>query len=317
MAKLALSPRRPASCNRRIPLSFVPYATTISPERTTMREQLEKILDSIPAFLDKTTNRVEEAVAGIPERVQYLFSEDGPLGALNFWRINKESIKGTGQQLLESGELLVKGDADGFREKASGIDLSWLKPTRRSEPANGSRPGRTVADQLQDTVLFLLESLTPWDFDRHDFGLTFVTVWNDLDTFKREGESDAIVKMTSTIKPLYQEWKLTARTKLLDLGENTAVFGKAGMYLAGNKPAYIGLEADRVWEIPRLPGTMVFVNVNYRSSRKPQADPIRTTVGIQQDFTIAKGIDLTLRLAFNPLDRHDITVTPIPNGSYF
>lgn len=317
MAKLAISPRRPASCHGPIPISFVPYATTISSERTTLREQLEKILESIPAFLDKTTNKVEEAVAGIPERVQYLFSEEGPLGALNFWRENKENITSTGQQLLESGELLVKGDADGFRDKASGIDFSWLKPTRVSEQENGKRHRRTVADQVQNTCLFLIESLTPWDFDRHDFGLTFVTVWNDLDTFKREGANEAIVKMASTIKPLYQEWKLTARTKLIDLGENATVFGKAGMHLAGNKPAYIGLEADRVWQIPRLPGTMLFVNVNYRSSRKPQADPIRTTVGIQQDFTVAKGIDLTLRLAFNPLDRHDITVTPIPNGSYF
>ncbi|KAI0560407.1 hypothetical protein FGB62_113g11 [Gracilaria domingensis] len=318
MNRLSISPRRPVWSRPHHQAALVICATTPTPETLTLKQQLEAILDALPTFLDTATGRVEKAVASIPDQVKYLFSDEGPLGVLNFWRENKENISTTGQQLLESGELLVKGDTDAFREKASGINLSWLRPLRqRSRPSETADDNITITHQVRNTLLFLIDSLTPWDFDRHDFGLTFVTIWNDANALKEGDVNRAVLKMTSTIKPIEQEWKLSARTKLFDLGENAVVFGKAGLYLAGNRPAYIGAEADRVWPIPKLPGTKLFANVNYRSSRKPQDDPVKLTCGIEQEFAVAKGIDLTLRLAFNLMENMDMRIYPVPSGSYF
>lgn len=103
----------------------------------------------------------------------------------------------------------------------------------------------------------------------------------------------------------------------MDLGENTVVFGKAALYLAGELPPYVGVEADRVWKLGRLEGTRLFANINYRSSRKPQVDPVRLSFGVQQDFELAKDVVLTLRIGLNPLAWDNFFVTPVPNGEYF
>ncbi|CAN8068772.1 unnamed protein product [Agarophyton chilense] len=310
----SVSPRRPIRSRHHRWVRIAPCATTPVPDTQTLKQQLEAILEGIPRFLDNASNRVEKAVTDIPDQVKYLFSEEGPLGVLTFWRENKDNISNTGQQLLESGERLAKGDAKGFREKASGINLSWLRPVRRLGSSESLDDATIVTDQVRKTVLFLIDSLTPWDFDRHDFGLTFATVWNDVDTSKSADVRVPSLKMTSTIKPVEQEWKLSARGKLFALGENAMVFGKAGLYLAGDKAAYIGAEADRVWSIPRLPNTKIFANANYRSSRKPQAEPFKVSCGIQQDLEVAKGLELTLRIALNLTEKLGFSVYPVPNG---
>lgn len=305
--KSFVSPRRP-------PLLAYNPPPEAGAEPRNLRAQLESLLEAIPRVIDKASDNVESTLSDLPGHVQHLFSEDGPLGALYFWRENRQKITDAGKTIRDSGEALVKGDADEFRSRASRLDLSWLRPRPSSlstPPADGEFETR-----VRNVVLFMVESLTPWDFDRHDFGLTFANVWVDADALKTE-HKNVVVKMTSTIKPVEREWKVTARTKLIELGEDAVVFGKAGLYLAGDQPAYIGVEADRVWKLPKLPDTKFFMNVNYRNSRKPQFDPVRTSLGLQQDFRIAKGLDLTLRLGINPLDRTDWYVTPVPNGSYF
>lgn len=312
----SISPRRPSIGSRR---TYV-IACVPEPDPETLRQKLEGLLEAIPQAIDRAADTVESTFTSIPSQAQQLFSEDGLLGALVFWRENKENIKSAGQVVKESGEALVKGDTETFRQRASQFDLRWLRPRHRLHTLRTNIEDYEGASELErrarNLALFMIESLTPWDFDRHDFGLTFATVWLDAQTVERQGEN-GYIKMTSTIKPLHREWKVSGRTKLLDLGEDTAVFGKAGMYLHGNKPAFVGVEADHVWHLPKLENTKVFANINYRSSRRPTADPIKTSVGLQQDFFFGKGLDLTLRVGINLLDRTDWYVTPVPNCSYF
>lgn len=281
----------------------------------------------IPRFVDRASQQVEDAATSIPGHVRNLFSADGPLGALQFWRENKDQIEEATSTLLDTGEAAVRGDSDSFRRNAARLDFRWLRPRPAGpiEPLvddggiSGARRARfNLERQVRNLILFALDSLTPWDYDRHDFGLTFAHTWVDIDANAgRVDAPPAVVKLTSTIKPLEKEWKLSARSKLMELPEGAVVFGKAGLYLAGDRPAYIGAEADRVWKVPRLKGTKVFVNVNYRSSRKPDVDPISTSVGVQQDFEVWKGVQVTLRIGTNPLEMEKIFVTPVPNGSYF
>lgn len=278
----------------------------------------------IPRFVDRASQQVEGAASSIPGHVRHLFSADGPLGALQFWRENKDQIEDTTTTLLDTGEAAVRGDSESFRRNASRLDLRWLRP-RPIEPlveddgvSDRRRARFNFERQVRNVVLFTLDSLTPWDFDRHDFGLTFAHTWVDIDANAgRVNAPPAVVKLTSTINPLEKEWKLSARSKLMELPEGAVVFGKAGLYLTGDRPAYIGVEADRVWKVPKLKGTKVFVNVNYRSSRKPDMDPIMTSIGVQQDFEIWKGVQLTLRIGTNPVEREKFFVTPVPHGSYF
>lgn len=326
-----VSPRRPplrhphqrSSPRRNGHLYILACTPTPLPPKT-LKRRLEELLDSIPTFLDRTVSTVESSASSIPEHVRNLFAPGGALSALIFWRDNSENLRSTGKTLLNSGEALVKGDTESFRERASGLDFSWLRQKRRESENAGeaqapSLPGGDDAleKRVRSAAVFVLESLTPWDFDRHDFGLTFANVWYDVDISQRESDPMAIVKMTSTIKPLEQEWKVSARTKFLDLGEDACIFGKTGIYLAGDKPAYIGLEADRVFPLPNLKDTKLFVNVNYNSSRKPDADPVKSSFGLQQDFQIAKGFELTLRVGINPVTKEKWYVSPVPYGSYF
>jgi hypothetical protein len=186
------------------------------------------------------------------------------------------------------------------------------------------RQGRVVLDSTatrtaswQHTVLYLAEAICPWDYDRKEPSLTFVNVWTDVEAITTDRDTTK-VKVTSTIKPLHQEWKLTARTKLLKLGDEGIVFGKAGIYLVGDKDPYVGVEADRTWQLPKLSGTKLFLNANYRSSRKPDSEPVVASIGLQQRFRIRQGLEFTLRAGVgtqNGMSR--MYLAPIPFGSYY
>lgn len=315
----SLCPRRPQ--RKHLPLACVP-----APQPDTLRTRLEHLLNSLPRYAERVSEEASDAVESLPERVRHLFSRDGPFGALQFWREHEKDIKKTTTDLIDTGEAAVRRDAERVKRGVLGLDFRWLfrRPVEQEEiepalePVTRSKTKFNLEKQVKNIALFALDALTPWDFDRHDFGLTFVNVWEDVDTHTGGPDAaPAVVKMTSTIKPLFGEWKLSARSKLLELPEGAVVFGKAGLYLAGERPAYVGVEADRVWKVAGLKGTKIYVNVNYRSSRKPDVDPIKTSLGVQQDFEMWNGITLTIRVGLDPLQRDKILITPVPNGSYF
>lgn len=284
------------------------------PPIETLKSRLESLLKLIPKYI----SRAEEAASKAPEHVRALFARDGPLGILQFWRANRANIEDSSRALLDTGESALRGNSEAFRDAANRVDLSWL-PFRRAQSLDGSSAGReeVSAEQLaRNVTLCALDALTPWDFDRHDFGLTFANTWIDADALGVDG-MPGLVKLTSTINVLEREWKVSARTKLLEIGKSGVVFGKAGMYLAGERPAYIGVEADRIWSVKGLPATWVFANVNYRSSRKPATDPVRASFGVQQELTMFKGVVLTLRVGYDPMTREKWFVTPMPNREYF
>lgn len=297
------SPRRPPGIHSgHILLNITPPIPPSPPP--TLKSRLDSLLNSIPDFIQRASESTESLTESIPQQARRLFSKDGPLGVLQFWRHNRDNIEQTTTTLRDAGKSILRRDEDAFKRNASLLDFSWLQ----------NNDGELhLGTMLKSLGMFTLDSLTPWDFDHHDFGLTFATVWEDIDA----GEINTGVKLTSTIKPLEKEWKVSARRRLMDLGENSVVFGKAATYLAGEYPAYVGVEADRVWKFGRWEGTKLFLNVNYRSSRKPRLDPIRLSCGVQQDFELAKDVILTLRIGLNPLERERFFVTPVPNGEYF
>ena len=315
-------------------------AVTPSPQQNnvsdTLRDQLERILGAIPRALNRAANQTEQAATGVPDAAAKLFAKDGPFGFLQFWRDNEENLNRTGTKIRESGQNLIKGDTKRFREQASEIDFSWLNPNSSRSTRDTDQIQISPKDILTDENIrtefiskvrsiasFAVKSLTPWDFDRHEFNLTLANTWLDEGTLRRNETSGfnqaSVIKMTSTIKPLDSEWKLTARSKLLELGGGGVVFGKAGIYIAGDQPPYIGVEADRVWTVPRLSdlGTKLFANVNYRSSRKPETEPVKSSFGIQQEVDISDAYVLTFRIGINPLQRDKLLFTPMPNRSYF
>lgn len=297
MARAATSPRRPHS--RRPALLAAPPPP---PPPDTLKARLEELLRLLPEY----AARAGSAAAALPEHARRLFADDGPLAAARFWRDNRENAGAAADALLDAGAGAVRGDADAFSRAAARLDLRWLRDA-------GGLPR-----MLNTVALAALDALTPWDFDRHDFGLTFANTWVDANALPPRADGlSPVVKLTSTIKPLEGEWKLTARSRLVEIGEGGVVFGKAGIYLVGEQPSYVGVEADRVWNVPRLEYTKVFANVNYRSSRKPQRDPVRASFGVQQDFLLGRGMELTLRIGVDPMDEQKFFVTPVPNGSYF
>lgn len=304
LSQHSLSPRRPSRLPRRRPsLAYTP------PRQS--EPQLKNRLEALLEWLQRFGNNDKHDAAS-----DQSLPDDGLLRILQFWRRNSADIDATGAKIQKTGRDIAKGDLQNAKENALGIDLSWLLGNGGSLKNVQLDPDTTVMKRVENTIDFLLDSLTPWDFDRHDFGFTFANVWEDVDT----GSDDDLlgpVKMTSTIKPLEKEWKLSARTKILDLGEGGVLFGKAGLYLAGKGTPYIGVEADKVWDIPGLSGTKAFVNVNYRSSRMPDTDPVLSSVGVELDFPLLADVILCLRIGVNPLERKKIVVTPIPNGSYF
>lgn len=298
-----ISPRRPHCIPSRNLLLKIPPPIPPSPPPT-LKSRLDSLLKSIPDFIQRASESTESLAESIPEQARRLFSKDGPLGALQFWRDNRDNIEQTTNTLRDASKSILRRDSKSFKRNASLLDFTWL------EDKDG---GLHLGTMLKSLGTFALDSLTPWDFDRHDFGLTFATVWEDVDA----GDINTGVKLTSTIKPLEKEWKVSARKRLMGLGENAVVFGKAALYLSGELPAYVGVEADRVWNLGRWEGTKLFFNVNYRSSRKPQLDPVRLSCGVQHDFEVAKNVILTLRIGMNPLERDKFFVTPVPNGEYF
>lgn len=288
------------------------------PPPDTLRTRLEQLLHRLPRYAD----RAEEEAARLPERVQTLFGRDGPLAGLRFWRENRQQIEDAAGGLREAGAAAARGDLRRAREHAAGLDLKWLTPPpapagdARGDDGEGglAAPARlNLEKQLRNATMYAVDTLTPWDYDRHDFGLTFAQTWEEAGP----GSGGGRVKLTSTLKPLEREWKLSARSQLVEMPAGACVFGKAGMYLAGDKAAYVGVEADRMWPVPRTGGAKLFVNVNYRSSRRPEREPVKMSVGVQKGFEVWGGMVVWVRVGVDVANWGRLEVTPVPNGEYF
>lgn len=283
-----------------------------------LKERLENLLQAIPSFLE----RAGVAVGETQERVQRVFSSDHRQGVRN--------------------NVINDDDRHGGDDNQQGRNKNKTSNTNTTEEGD-TLPLSDELELLQTTLgnvsMFAVEALTPWDFDRHDFGVTFVHTWID-DTQaaarpagfaansappytrnrrqRRRNAPPTTVKLTSTLKPLEGEWKLTARTKLATFANDKGiVFGKAGLYLAGDQSPFIGIEADRIWSLGSVPNTWIFANANYRNSRAPMMPVIRASVGVQHRFKFARGWNLTLRAGMHPLEPNKWFVTPTPNGGYF
>lgn len=226
---------------------------------------------------------------------------------MKFWKRRekdvKKELKETQKSLEGVGEAVRKGDVDAVTDKVRSVNLGWLQDELHGVEREAMALGRYVVDHF-----------FPWDYDRNNFGVTFWHIWKDMDT-KLSDDMNNVVKMTSTIKPVVKEWKLTARTRLLPLGKDGVIFGKAGLYIVGDQPPYYGVEADKVWALPRLRATSLFTNANFRSSRKPETETIRGSVGLQHTVKIRDSLDFTFRVGVT--NDRKLYFTPIPFGSYF
>lgn len=148
--------------------------------------------------------------------------------------------------------------------------------------------------------------------------MTIVNVWNDADAIPGEPLS-AKAKVASSINPVRKTWKVTSRAKVLG-GTSGVVFAKAGLFLVGDAEPFVGVEADKIVKVPRLVGTNLFGNVNFKSSRPAEKpiDRVVGSVGVQQTVKIADGFKVTFRAG---VDRRDgvwrTFISPIPFGRYF
>lgn len=258
-----------------------------------------------------------------PQSERGVLAQDGPLGMLKFWRKNETNVQDTTEHLKAAGSAVGKGDLQEAADRLSLLDLNWLLPKRSPPQTNTESTSNdqliTLDHNISAVIAFFAEALTPWDFDRREPSFTLSSSWNDeLSHIGGQPEKPGLIKLTSTIKPLYSEWKLTARTKFVNLGRDGTVFGKAGLYLAGSGPPYVGVEADRLLDIPRLAHTKLFANVNYRSSRKPFSAPIVASAGVQHTLVFSNRLDLTFRIGMSTVDPdRPWFIMPMPHSSYF
>lgn len=224
---------------------------------------------------DELSTRTDQDGGGV-------LSRDGPLGLLRLWKRHEDSARDAAGSATESVRATIEG-----RASDAGAALK-----RFIDATDDLPPAEEVEKKARSLLTYAAQSLTPWDFDRREPGVTFVHNW--------EVEE---MKITSTWKPLFQEWKLSARTRFMSFADDSGViFGKAGLYLAGDLPPYIGLEADRILPIPRVPRSHLFANVNYRSSRKPFAAVVVASAGIQHTVRIGESNGLTLRAGWSTKD---------------
>lgn len=272
-------------------------ATTVSIE-----ERLNGLLRWLQFWQTADEDRLPESSRGAEEPL----SRDGVLGLLRFWENNSANV----QSFIRSTVSSLRAGSSGSYDEAGrhldrALDIAPDLP-RLSE----------LEPQARNLGAFIGKSLTMWDFDRREPGVMFVNSWNEG---KAEDEQKRF-KVTSTIRYLHREWKLSARTKLMNLGsdENGAVFGKAGVYLAGDLPPYVGIEADRMLPIPKIARAFVFGNLNYRSSRKPFAPTVVGSAGIQYSFPFRKNVLLTLRAGWSSKDiNKPFFLQPMAGEQYF
>jgi len=68
--------------------------------------------------------------------------------------------------------------------------------------------------------------------------------------------------------------------------------------------------------VPKLKGTGVFANANWRSTRSEEkVDDVVASAGVQQTYKVGGLPPLTIRVGYT--SRNEWTVTPIPWGHYF
>lgn len=277
--------------------------------------RLRQLLDRLQFWRDADPDELPSTRG---DKASDVLARDGPLGVFKWWRRNEQSAREAAhdavQQLQDAGTAMRAGDLKSAVENLSEMGVQLLPA-----PPGASADGESPLAIMERCATFIIASLTPWDFDRREPALTFVTSWMDeLRAAPGAPDIGPLVRFTSTIKPLHSEWKLSARTKLLELGHGGVLIGKAGVFLAGDAPAYVGLEADRVIALPRLSHTKLFANTNYRSSRKPFATPVVASVGVQQTLVFAKRLELTLRVGLST--RHadrPLFFSPMAHSTYF
>lgn len=327
----------------------------MSDASVTTNNSVQETLHDLLRFLAFWDRHGDENIGGhrgagdAPKPLRALLGKDGMLGWLRFARKNESRAR-------ESVTYLrTAGDVPTFVERLEALRKEWARRLGfggKDEGQGVLRGGRRTADHerkgmsallgdtalggavdersIRKTLLYIGEAVCPWDYDRKEPGFTFVNVWTDIETVPGDINSTK-VKLTSTINPLRQTWKLSARTRLFNMTGGTIgggggddgsggatggiVFGKAGIYLVGEGEPYVGVESDRVINLPFLRGTSMFANANYRSSRKPT---VMASVGVQQTVSVGDGLALTFRAGVNSHDGPKRPFfSPVPFGSYF
>jgi hypothetical protein len=309
-------------------------------EMSSVPQPLQTILRDLMAIVQKLTKTNDPTTPVAPATTSA--SNSSADNALGWMQKMQPHVRATDSTIREAASQFSHDrDLGALANRLRRIDLSWL----RSSAGSSAGAGRAVAESgvakpratmlassddassepdfvsLRNAFLFLAESVCPWDYDRKEPALTFVNVWTDVEAIKSDRDTYK-VKIASTINPLAREWKVTARTRLASLGNDKfgegCLFGKAGIYLVGDKEPYVGVEADRTLNVPFLPGTALFVNANFKSSRKPNTDPIVASAGVQQTIDLGGGLALTLRAGYNSLKgTSKLYISPVPFGSYF
>jgi hypothetical protein len=301
-------------------------------------QPLQTILRDLMSFVQKLTikNSDTNSAPMLPSPSSSVPSEqDGALGWMERALKLQPHVHKTEAAMRQAVDVYAEdNDFLALAKRLIHVDLSWLRRGGLSDggaetaaaPQAETPLGSTAVSEadrasLRNTLLFLAESICPWDYDRKKPALTFVNVWSDVEAIKSDRNTYK-VKVASTINPLAREWKVTARTRLASLGRDElgdgCVFAKAGVYLVGDKEPFVGVEADRTLSIPFIPGTSLYANANFKSSRKPHTYPILASAGVQQTVDWGNGLALTMRAGFNTRDgMGKLSVTPVPFASYW
>lgn len=329
-----------------------------------LRKNLDTILRELPLTVKRVTGGLFDALTDLPLSAKDAVDEKSFQPLARWWDTHRPAVV----------EARSHAREEASRSKVAlypaGLLFPW--PWRKKAVPGGDKKKTNddigVSDVLVRMVQFFMASLSPWDFDRREFALSLVQTWQDWQILhgsyeqrrhrrRREnfdqlpfdswesGDKKA-VKVTSTMVPLCGEWKVTGRTPLWHSSDwDGVLFAKAGVFLAGERPPFIGLEADRIWHrrqpedanksdqgskkhhkdskvknIVKRSGHRYwapFVNVNYRSSRMPHVPVVRMSVGIQFGLPVG-GIPLSFRFGVRPFEsRREWFLHPVPRGNYF
>lgn len=338
--------------HRRVAVGAVPLLMGGVPggredDNEALSKRLDGLLRELPSAVKRVSGGFFDALVELPGSTKNAVEQGSLQPLARWWESHRSSVAD------ERERMRTQRFHPGLALRPGGLLQKW--PWGRADDGGEKRrDGRKDRKTEEDIELdvsgvvvrmgrFLTRSLSPWDFDRREFALALVQKWEDWEVVhgsrgarrgewlgrgggRKDGDGGengrASVKVTSTMNPLQGEWKVTGRTPLWRSADwGGVVFAKAGVFLAGERAPYVGLEADRVWRRRKDNGRQKhmapFVNVSYRSSRLPQWPVVRLAVGVQ--FGLKMGaLPVTLRFGLRPLEtRGEWFLLPVSNDQYF
>lgn len=317
--------------------------------KETLKTRLDNLLQELPSAMKRVTGGFFDALKELPGSTKNAVDQGSLQPLANWWDTHRSAVAD------ERERMRTQGSHPGLVLRPAGLlqKVPWWKRNRGAGKNSNGRKDKKREEENEINVggllvgigRFLIESINPWDFDRRELALALVQKWEDWEVLHgqgtrktrggrdrsiRDGNKDdgkdaegvAAVKVTSTMMPLKGEWKVSGRTPLWRSANwGGVVFAKAGLFLAGERVPYVGLEADRVWRRPNTVGNQKhiapFVNLSYRSSRLPEFPVIRLSTGVQFGLQIG-GLPLTVRFGLRPLEtRRNLFLLPVSNDRYF